>query len=528
MFKKIISLFLGGLLLATLMQFADFSNSSPAYAQDFQGGTSLAPEPLPQIRQPGSDGGGAKNGGGGSQPPTNWEFVINVCAQYSSDAANYFNWGFYPKTKPKQQDYKVWSNTRYNRQISQLPYAGVGVRTWCPFVDSQPGMSTFEANYGLCGPRNGDGKAGTGIFYWVDKTNNQILTSKQCRYPAWDAQPTYKGPVWTCATYWNSTLYQSTSKTDILYGGYPANVMKGTNNYVPNTYYANDPSGKCLNYGRYIPPGQPVYQGVNYKIADPNADSSKSGYGYFRLNINIYGIQCQMWGYPEWTKNTSRDEVRCGGAKNNFNVVYAVNSCDGWNTNGNLNALPTARNFDINGCASFSCPVNGSIQINDTSTPVQVMRNGEAVKITYPTISVSANASQMRPIGGSWNILGGTGVVNGSTPYNSDVSLNNTNQYFKLYDNFPTGTKIDFISSPNGGGSWKPQNDTVNSLKYTWASNDGSSWKAYRSWKITNAEFYVKTVSDTNGSVKWVWVPKVVYCGYVESNPVTVVRSVNE
>lgn len=482
-------------LVAGMLQFINVVNAQPAYALDT---IEVTVDLAPVQTGGGSDG---SRGGGSVQAPPTMTRTTNC-------------WGF-----------AGWAKDSYPGDgyvmPCEIPFGTNTLATviWLILTNNlHNNNGTIVYN---CPPSYKGTSALQTRYTW--NTDTGALISVTCLYPAEPVKPTWVA-TWRCATNWSSGLYQAGTKDAILNGG---SMPQG----------ASAPNGKSGSFGNSgnCPGGGYEIGGWNFPATDRyNINAPQDGgYGYYRMDLRANYKICGLWGFPSWTGNHSEDEYRCTGETGYVTGRnYAVSSCnhDYTKYGNNWNALPDNEDFRLDACVSFTCKVTGSTQINGTSTPVEVMRNGEPVKITYPTIEVLADPVAMTPAGTTWDIKGATGVVDGSTPFNSGVDANNAAQYFQLFNNFPAANKQSFLTSKTGPiGAWEPQTNTTDTLKFLWASNTGQSWKAYRTWKIDNAQFYIYTPGSTNGgNGSKTWQQQDVYCGYEPSNPVKVVRGANE
>lgn len=368
----------------------------------------------------------------------------------------------------------------------------------------------------------------------------------QCRYP-------YKpevGPLYyvTCLLYYDSSFYQAQNKDAIRYGG----SLLDSRNGIKAGSVADINKGRSNNFG--VNAGNHLQCSKDsfvtqeeYSLKSPET----GGYGYYRLSAQVYATNCFLSGYPAWTHDRSKDVIT--GCTDPFQWKtfhsYAVYSCSGFNATGQGSgawaALPNGVNFAVSACETFGCTVSGSLQIGDTSSPIQVMRNGENINVTYPSITVQASGNS-RPANGAatWEAVteAASGVVDGSSPFYGSTT-NNSKQYFNLRTaddksvNFLNARSGDAVNANNSNPSsaWQSMllsgvanpNYSKGFVRYNWASNNGQNWKMFRSFRV-HGEFYVPIASSSDGSTSMGWQKEIKYCGNVISNPVTVVRSINE
>lgn len=458
----------------------------------------------------------AESGGSGSSKGAGGSAVVNP--NISSMNFNCYN-GMGASIDPVSMKYPTKPQTRacviYGNYASSAGFIDPASKIiMCPArngVSAWNVTATYQKVTGIDGI--------TATFY---------LLSYYCNYPPQPDDNTALSAVYTCYIDYDSYLYKAGDKNSIRYNGGLASLT---------TYGDSNPK---LN----LPAGGPMwnvttsnigdcgilYGSVNYKLNSPE----EGGYGYYRIDtVPTYRL-CLIRGFQPWVGDTSRDRVECSGVYSGGAWrSYAVSSCSNnfAKYGGNWAGLPDGVNFAVSACAEFTCVVNGdNTSINGTNQPTQAMRNGESLPVRYPTITIQNNPATSRPASGGWDISGGTGVVENSSPYNGSwpSQNNNSKQYFKLVDD-TTGNKQNFLTSQeNPASAWEPQDRVTDKLQMSWASTAGQTFKIYRTWRVNNAEFWVPTPVTTGGGGANTWQSQTIYCGYSESNPLTVLRSVNE
>jgi len=344
------------------------------------------------------------------------------------------------------------------------------------------------------------------------------ILSYTCNYPALPPDPNTVLQTVRCYTDYDAYLYQAQTKGSIapgngsLVGGAASpNPQLNLDAPGPNPGQGNNPGLDLNACGSFS-------GGAQFNLNAPQ----DGGYGYYRLDLNPRYRNCSLIGYPRWTGNYDADRIDCSGTIGAGTYSnYAVSACNyNYVKYGSHGSLPDNVNFAISACTDFRCVVDGSTTISGHTDPIEVMRNGENIPVKYATIHIE-NGPTARPEGGigTWNIQGQTNVIDGSNPYNAATTVNGAKQYFQLKNT--TGTRENF-------GTWEDQNRVDDFISYNWASDTGKSWALYRTWRVTNVEFYVPIPNTTGGGYTMGWQDQVIYCGQSNSNPVTVVRSVNQ
>lgn len=380
------------------------------------------------------------------------------------------------------------------------------------------------------------------VYYQVDNVN--------CVYP-------YKPEVKdlysvTCFVSYDTYFYQSQSKAGIVP---PGGQLLDMHRDLPAGSVAKISTGKSNNWGvtmgNHMNCNNDSLNGYDsYNVKSPE----EGGYGYYRVSADVFAVKCFIEGYPRWTQNNSKDKIRgCTDVfKYNTFHSYAVYSCSGFLATGQgsgaWGALPNNVNFAVSACETFGCTITGSLQIGDTSSALQVMRNGENIRVRYPSVSIQASGNS-RPLGASsWEevIEAASGVQENSSPFYGN-STNNSKQYFSLRTaddksaNFLNARSAGAVTSANSNPSSAWQSMLINGapnpnfsngyVRFTWASDSNKNWKMFRAFRI-KAEFFVPISNTTDGSTYMGWQEETKYCGEVSvnqlSNPITVVRSINE
>ena len=381
-----------------------------------------------------------------------------------------------------------------------------------------------------------------------------IVSKVDCKYPY---KPTVQ-PLYSvvCFLYYDSSLYKSDSKDGIRLGGAKVDSRSGLK--AGNVADINNPNNYGVTLANHLSCNNDTFQTREiYDLASPEA----GGYGYYRMQAELYATRCFVEGYPTWTQNHDKDRLTgCSGTflYNTYNT-YATYSCNGFIQTGQGNVgwstLPANENFAVSACEAFNCDITGSLEIGGTSAPLQVMRNGENIPATYPSVSANAGGSpNARPANGApdWDSVteAASGVTLGSSPFKTGIDINSSKQYFGLRTS--ENNRINFLSaregdkvnanSSNPSSAWVTKlqsngqpNPNFNSgyVNYNWASSknlatgQANAWNMFRTFRV-NGEFFVPVADGTNGNTTMQWQKETKYCGNVISNPVTVVRSVNE
>jgi hypothetical protein len=535
MMKKILLTVL--LAVATTIAF-QLINISPAYANwQTDTGTNIIGDDrtFPPPKGGGDGGGGTYDGVPSSGGPT-WHLPASNCFYQSG--------GRWVRTS---------SNTPAVTSTCIVPYSGRSSSNskyyWWKTpnlymhrvvpanrIVNGPGADSITI-YVPCAPRNGVPAVRVDWKFSHENGKHRTIPAGRyiehtCVYP--EPPKPYVKQTWECATTWTSSLYQSSTKNGILNGG---SMPQGASSPNPRSGRFQS-SSQCPGGGERIPPS-----GIQINISFNLNSPENGGYGYYRQDLLANKKTCGVRGIAG---TTSQDVIFCeSGTSQQRTSTYYVSSCDYTFTRfTSWNPLPNNVNFALDACVTFTCVVDGRLRINDTQASIQVMRNGEPVKVSYPQITVQADPANMKPSGTTWNIQAATGVISSSTPYNTNVDINSSKQYFSLHrgwnatnpNNF--GVRQNFIKSRQDSatnGAWETQNQTTDTIRFYWASDSetgvstNKAFRLYRAYRIVDAQFLVKSPSNTNDySGNRSWQRKTVYCGYAQSNHVTVVRGANQ
>lgn len=439
-----------------------------------------------------------------------------------------------------------------------LPYKVTGISGIASFANTNPYRSgilttngwvytTFQANKFYTSPAPSIVGTNYGVttnveVFGVSTVGTSLIPSYTCQYPVKVSPNTQLYSV-ICFTSYDSFLYQAQSKAAIQSGGSERARRLGLK--AGTVADLNNPNNYGVNMGNHLQCLNDVFDTFEqYPLDSPE----NGGYGYYRLQINLKAVTCNVTGYPRWTGNTSADKISCGGqAPYNNYKYYAAYSCNGFAQYTYAN-LPANIDFSISACVAFNCDITGTVTISGTNGDLQVMRNGENLKVTYPNISVTADPATARwEAGTGWTDVtyGATGVVGGSSPYRGTQgtsAVNDSKQYFGLRSE--SNRSVSFLqatsgpvnsSSNNPSSAWQvqtvngvPNIDFLNgNVNYNWASAKGKTWQMFRTFRV-NGEFWVPVADDTTGNTTMQWQKEAKYCGNEKSGKITVVRSVNE
>lgn len=381
-----------------------------------------------------------------------------------------------------------------------------------------------------------------------------IIPSIKCVYPVKPVpQPLYSV---VCYLYYDSQFYQDANKSAILSGGSLVGEKYGIK--AGQVADINNPNNYGVTIGNHLGCQTEYFsQPEKYTLAYPE----DGGYGYYRLHANVFATRCYVEGYPLWTDNHSKDVITSCTQPflyQQYNT-YNIYSCRvGYIQTGRGNAgwaaLPDNENFAVSACENFQCDAVGSLTIGGTSSPLQVMRNGENLPVIYPTIRVeTGGSSKSKPADGAttWEEVtdAASGVLDGSSPFNTATNVNSSKQYFALRDSenkaatFLNARSGDTVTAQNSNPqtAWQPQiingiansNYSKGSVNFNWASAKDTktgvskSWNMFRSFRV-HGEFLVPVTDTSGGGTSEQWQHEIKYCGNIISNSVTVVRSVNE
>jgi hypothetical protein len=476
-----------------------------------------------------------------------------VTAYEYTDFAPEFAWGIIGgvpenywtnKTPPGGAigQWKVLSakGTAYTRISTILPYGGLTIET-SPWYSSNSQFVNWKA-------QNKFNYKGTTKSVLQSYIPTYSITDVNCVYPFKPkVQPLY---TVTCLLYYDSTFYQSLSKDAIRSGG----SLVGTRNGLRAGQTADINQGRGNNYGvnasNHLNCNNDTLRTTEtYDVDNPE----DGGYGYYRLSAQVHATRCAVEGYPSWTQDKSKDRVTgCTDPflYNTYNS-YATYSCEGFIRTGQGSgawaALPNNVNFAVSACEPFVCTITGTTRIGNSDLPIQVMRNGENIPVTYPTVSIDTAGSPFaRPDNGApnWESVtsAASGVTAGSSPFYGN-STNSSKQYFNLRNaedrstTFLSARSGDSVNANNSNpaSAWQPllingaQNPNYSNgfIRFNWASDTGKTWNMFRTFRVAG-EFYVPIVNGSGGGTSMGWQSEDKYCGNVVSNSVTVVRSVNE
>lgn len=513
--------------------------------------------------------------GGGTYPftcPVSSKGTSAIYVEYEETISYETTYSMLPLSVKKASD-PVWPiqvdawNTVYMGSLWTIfPRAGqwklLGVQAWKtdiinPIIGPQitAGPTTyFASNTGLNAWKriNPFNHQGFQQGYFQSTTPTSTITKVECRYP-WKPEP---GPIYrvTCFVYYDSSFYQSQTKDGIRSGGSLLATRKGMK--AGNVADINNPNNYGVTIANHLNCNNDTFQTT--EVYDTKAPED-GGYGYYRLSAEVYAVSCQVWGWPLWTQNHDKDTITGCSTPFLYNTYnsYAVYSCNGFIATGQgANAwalLPDNENFSVSACEAFQCDISGGVQIGGTSAPLQVMRNGENLPVTYPTVTINTGGSATsRPANGAatWEEVteAASGVLDGSSPFRG-TNANDSKQYFGLRGSngetkisFLTARSGDAVNSNNSNPStaWEPRliNGALNSnyasgfVNFNWASAKNTNgvpktWNMFRTFRV-QGEFYVPIADGSSGNTTMGWQKETKYCGNVISNPVTVVRSVNE
>lgn len=483
--RKILATVIAALVIIGGLQAVELTvASAPAYAdQACPDGVGCITQTVNIISDPsggggiGDPGGGSTGTGTGTGPRTDYE-TINFMPLYNA-LGGYKN-GLRPT---------YFFNT----------YANGPIEGTCPL-----------------GP-GGTSAVSVTVKYFLQTKVGKVALEVWCTYPPGPPNPNTVKRTVRCYIDYDAYLYQAQTKAAIASGG---TRPGGASN--PNPQLNLDAPGPApvqgLNNSLNMDACGPFTGGATFNLNTPE----NGGYGYYRLDLNPRYRNCSLIGYPAWTNNTSRDRIECGGliSAGTFSN-YAVSACNyNYIKYSSYAAVPNNVNFAISACEDFRCVVDGNTTILGHTDAISVMRNGEDLPVEYATIHIE-HGPTARPEGGAagYDISATTNVADGSSPYNKSTNVNGAKQYFQLKDT--TGKRQNF-------GAWEPQGQTSDLLAFNWASDRNQTWRLERTWRVNNAEFYVPIPNNTGGGFTMGWQNEVIYCGLSTSNPVTVVRSVNE
>tara|TARA_B100000378_G_scaffold168781_1_gene136003 strand:+ start:491 stop:1912 length:1422 start_codon:yes stop_codon:yes gene_type:complete len=260
------------------------------------------------------------------------------------------------------------------------------------------------------------------------------------------------------------------------------------------------------------------YRGTGFNPANPAADvrlnqsfNAKTAvsngqplYGYYRLQWRIDWTEWRLERYPSWLGKADQfTHIR------DFNTVQVTPYTYTCSSNPPLvQGVVGGVSFTAADCVptQWQCDIAGEIQVNGTSQPTTVMRDGSDIGVTFPSFGVSGN--------GVSNVRNQQMFNNVDTAAVSPVNGSN-----------PEGEKQYFWADWrwNRWTSYQPSG----TLAFYWSSDNGKRWWFTQKYQFT-AEFWVPTAASINGGSAFQWVTDTTECGVEKRSPdVTVVRSVN-
>lgn len=481
-----------------------------------------------------------------------WNFPISVKQPWPADPpwpVQVLNWG--PVTIARNYSLPPLSGTWNLKAVQawktdiQFPGAAPAVTARSNWISNTNALNTWKR----ANPFNHQGFQ-QGFFQATSPTSS--ITKLECKYPYKPVvQPLY---YVTCFVSYDSSFYQAQTKDAIRNGGSLLETRRGMR--AGSVADINNPNNYGVTVANHLNCNSDSFQTSEvYATKSPE----EGGYGYYRLSADVQAVRCYVEGYPLWTQNHDKDRITGCTQPFLYNTynAYAVYSCNGFISTGQGNnawaALPDNENFAVSACEVFQCDISGTVQIGGTSNALQVMRNGENLPVTYPTVTIDTGGSATsRPANSatSWEEVteAASGVLDGSSPFKG-TNANDSKQYFGLRGANPDN-KLSFLTARNGdavnsnnsnpSSAWQPRlingvaNDNYSKgfVNFNWASAKDTngvarSWNMFRSFRV-HGEFYVPIASGSDGATTMGWQKETKYCGNVISNPVTVVRSVNE
>lgn len=337
-----------------------------------------------------------------------------------------------------------------------------------------------------CPPQTDRASTGKIEIYQTGSDNKQHYLYYFCLYPT-DAYAPIKhnlgnGKIYTSGigNFFNTN---SSSAAAATYGA--GGRLTSSSGWITRNVNLSNPA-------HYVGAWKPAFTaktGINAN-GDPQ-------YGYYRLQWTLNYRLCEKYGYPAWLNQPVQyDCSQKGQDKVASPYTYACNI-----GNPPLRAgIIRGASFIPNVCnPKWKCIITGSTKVNNYFTPITVMRNGEKLNVTYPSVGVSGSAIRDSH---SWKIY--NQVTAGATP------------------------TINFVYTSWKWDSYVPYQKTGNTIAFTWASdtiNQPFSWSTKYSF---TAEWYMPTTANIGGSTKYKWVTASATCPQTTYSPkVTVVRSVN-
>lgn len=254
-----------------------------------------------------------------------------------------------------------------------------------------------------------------------------------------------------------------------------------------------------------------VNRGVNLSAPEPwigswqpsfTAKTAKKSngdplYSYYRLSWSLDYRMCNKWAYPSWLGVPARYDCSQQGTDR---------SAQPWTFACNIGTPPlkagiiAGASFVPSTCEPrWQCVINEPLRVNGLTDTFTIMRNGDRLPVTLPTVGVSGTGVQKAR---DWKVK--HTLNDGATPSTSLID-----QTWKW-------------------GQWENYKKDGNTIAFYWASSSATqpfSWRT--NYKFT-ADFYLPTQDSIGGATTYKWVVGGAECPQVKQSPkILVQRAVN-
>jgi hypothetical protein len=217
-------------------------------------------------------------------------------------------------------------------------------------------------------------------------------------------------------------------------------------------------------------------------------------YGFHRLQWTLDYRNCTKWAYPSWLGVPVRYDCAAGG-QDQVASPYTY----GCNSNPALQqGINAGAKFKASECeTSWACVIDGNTRIGGIPDVLDLLRNGEPNKVTYPTVGVSGGSIQNAR---SWKVKNELNA--GSTPTQ------------------------DFVKNSWSWSKWETYKQDANTVSFNWASDTASQPWSFSSRFSYVAEYNVPTQDSVVGATTYEWVTDSTECPQtIQSAKAVVVRS---
>lgn len=259
------------------------------------------------------------------------------------------------------------------------------------------------------------------------------------------------------------------------------------------------------------------YRGTGFDSGNPAADvrldqsfnaktaltpQGQPRYGFYRLQWRIDWVEYRLERWHPWLgKADVFTQLRT------FDTTQATPYTYACNLNPALaQGVISGANFDPAQCArsSWQCDVTGDIQVQNTSLPVQVMRDGTHLPVTFPRFDVN-----------------GSGVRN---TVKSTISEVDTSNITPVNGSDPNWAK-QYFDAEWTWNTWTGYDPNTKWLAFYWTTDQGKPFSFDQRYRFSG-QFYVPVSGSINSPTYYDWVDGAADCGISKtSNQVTVLRS---